>query len=94
MADTTIKHTVSYLESDYVIINRPLSHHKLGLTYTANGYGRKLPTRYMLSFNSGRFRRVYATCFSNVASYWVVVDGEKLYLRDSEFGPKAAIVIE
>ncbi len=90
MGDTTIKNTVTYLDSDYVVIDRPLWHHKLGLTYTANGYGRKLPTRYMLSFNCGRFRRIYATCFSNVASYWVIVSGKKLYLRDADFGSRAA----
>ena len=90
MSSTTVKNTVAYLDSDYVVINRPLQHHKLGLMYTANGYGSKLPTRYMLSIDGGRYRRVYATCFSNVASYWVVVSGKKLYLRDSDFGSRAA----
>ena len=90
MGDTTIKNTVTYLDSDYDIWDIPLECHILGLTYTASGYGLKLPTRYMLSINSGRFRRVYATCVSNVASYWVVVSGKKVYLRDSDFGSKAA----
>lgn len=90
MSDTILKNTVTYLESDYHVIDRPLWHHKLGLTYTATGYGRKLPTRYMLSIDGGRYRRVYATCFSNVASYWVIVSGKELYLRDSDFGSRAA----
>ncbi len=90
MGDTTLKNTVPYLDSDYVVIDRPLRYHKLGLTYTARGYGRKIPSRYMLSVDGGRYRRVYATCFSNVASYWVIVLGKKLYLRDSDFGSRAA----
>ncbi len=90
MGNTTVKNTVTYLDSLYVVIDRPLRHHKIGRTYTASGYGLKLPTRYMLSVNGGRYRRVYATCVSNVASYWVVVSGKKVYLRDSDFGSKAA----
>lgn len=90
MGDTTIKNTVTYLESDYDVWENPLRHHVLGLTYTASGYGLKIPTRYMLSVDGGCIRRIYATCISNVASYWVVVSGKKLYLRDADFGAKAA----
>lgn len=90
MSDTTVKNTVTYLEDDYVVWENPLRHHVLGLTYTATGYGAKLPTRYMLTLNGGCLRRIYATCFSNVASYWVLIDGHKFFLRDSDFGAKAA----
>jgi len=47
---------------------------------TASGYGRKLPTRYMLTIGK-RQHRVYAVCFSNVASFYVVLGGEKRYLE-------------
>ena len=52
---------------------------------SATGYGSKIPTDRMLIFNNDplkRKRRVYAICFSNCASHYVIVKGEKLYLRD------------
>lgn len=53
-----------------------LRHHKLGLQYTSTGYGSKIPTHFKLLF-AGRWRRVYAVCYSNVASYYVILDGVK-----------------
>ena len=38
--------------------------------YSATGYGSRLPTRYMVQY-LGRWRRVYARCWSNVASYYI-----------------------
>ena len=58
------------------IIERPLQHHKLGLSYTATGYGSKLPTRFMLRYN-GRLYRVYSSCFSNVSREYIVVNGQQ-----------------
>lgn len=43
------------------------------------GYGSKITTDYILTYK-GRKYRVYATCFSNAASYWVTVKGEKTHL--------------
>ncbi len=40
-------------------------------------YGSKLLTRYMIDFE-GRFRRVYATCYSNAAWCWFVYNGERI----------------
>ena len=37
---------------------------------SATGYGRKIPTRYMVWLN-GRWRRVYAYCFSNAAALYI-----------------------
>jgi hypothetical protein len=50
-------------------VKLPLEWQKLGLQQTRSGYGSKLTTEYMIHF-CGRMRRVYATCFSNVASHW------------------------
>tara|TARA_B100000929_G_scaffold255846_1_gene217778 strand:- start:36 stop:569 length:534 start_codon:yes stop_codon:yes gene_type:complete len=58
-----------------------LPHHKLGLSYTATGYGTKLPTRYMVKVDNGlskRWYRVYSICHSNVSSEYIVVRGEKI----------------
>ena len=50
----------------------PLPHHKLGLSYTASGYGRKLPTRWMVKLpGSPRWRRVYCCCYSNAGTCYV-----------------------
>ena len=39
--------------------------------YSASGYGSRIPTRYMIRQPGGRWRRVYAICWSNVASFYV-----------------------
>ena len=62
-------------------IDAPLWWHEQGLTQTATGYGAKLTTRRKIRYK-GRLRRVYATCFSNVASCWIQVKGEKIYFWD------------
>ena len=49
---------------------RPLWWQEKGLSYTASGYGRKIPTRYMVQLN-GRWRRVYCCIFSNVGTCYV-----------------------
>lgn len=56
---------------------KELPHHKLGRSYTATGYGNKLPSRYMVRFNS-RWYRVYSICYSNVSSEYVIIGGERV----------------
>lgn len=62
------------------LVDCPLDWQKRGLQETASGYGNKLTTRYKVNYQ-GRMRRVYAVCYSNVASYYIFFRGEKLYLR-------------
>lgn len=38
---------------------------------TRTGYGSKLPTEHMVHFE-GRWRRVYAICYSNAASHYIL----------------------
>lgn len=46
-----------------------------------DGYGMRITTDKKVEFK-GRWYRVYATCFSNCASYWITVRGEgRLYLQ-------------
>jgi hypothetical protein len=54
---------------------------------TVSGYGRRLPTEWIATLvESPKIRRrVYAICVSNVASYYVRVRGERLYVADSAF---------
>ena len=57
----------------------PLAWQKQGLQQTATGYGRKLTTRYKISFE-GRLYRVYCTCFSNSGSNWIIAKGQKIFI--------------
>ncbi len=52
---------------------------KRGLQQTASGYGKQLNTGRKINFN-GKLYRLYATCFSNVASIWFTVRGTKIYV--------------
>ena len=49
---------------------------KRGLSYTATGYGSKIPTAIMVWY-SGRWRRVYCTIYSNSGTCWIVVRNER-----------------
>ena len=46
---------------------------------TTSGYGSKLPTRYML-YVGNRWRRVYAICWSNAATCYIMKKGEKVVI--------------
>ena len=52
-----------------------------GLTYTASGYGKKIPTTKQL-FILGRWRRVYCSIFSNSGVCYVIVDGQEINVDD------------
>jgi hypothetical protein len=52
-----------------------------GLSYTASGYGERIPTRHMVRTIDNRWRRVYATCFSNAATLWIVENGERVIVE-------------
>ena len=49
---------------------KPLWWQERGLSYTATGYGSKIPTRLMVKFN-GKWRRVYRTQYSNAATLYI-----------------------
>jgi hypothetical protein len=50
----------------------PLPWQKQGLSYTASGYGRKIPTRGMVRLpGSKRWRRVYCCIYSNCGTCYV-----------------------
>ena len=48
----------------------PLQCHKLGLTQTATGYGKRIATATMVKFN-GKWRRVYCCIYSNVGTCYI-----------------------
>ena len=82
-----MENTVSYQNAPYTVTIKQLWWQKRGLMQTATGYGRKLTTEYMLALpDSPRPYRVYAICYSNVASFYILRKGERLFLRDCELG--------
>lgn len=61
------------------LVDAPLWWHTKGLQQTASGYGRKLTTRYKISFE-GRLYRVYCTCFSNSGTLWFKTGGREIVI--------------
>jgi len=56
------------------LINAPLWFHKRELMQTSTGYGRKLRSEYKIDYKE-RLRRVYYTCCSNCATFFIVING-------------------
>lgn len=76
-------HEINYLNEPFTVTIRRLWWQKQGLQQTATGYGNKLTTEYMLHIGK-RSYRVYAVCFSNVASYHIVRNHQRVWIRDSD----------
>lgn len=52
----------------------------------ADGYGNKIPTHYRIMLEDNRWRRVYAICYGNSASFYVNSRGHRLFLDiDTEY---------
>lgn len=67
----------NYVEREMVY--SPTEWQKQGLQQTATGYGSKLNTGYKVAY-FGKFRRVYAVCYSNAASLYVMFNGQRRFL--------------
>lgn len=60
----------SYLTQAVECRESPLWWQDKGLSYTASGYGARIPTRYMINYN-GRWRRVYCVCYNNSGTLFI-----------------------
>jgi hypothetical protein len=63
--------------------DEPLAHHKVGLQWTASGYGKKIPTPQVVYLPDGRQTRryrIYCDIYSNIGSYYVRYQGRKVYV--------------
>lgn len=49
---------------------RPLWWHKRNLSFTRSGYGRRIPTEWVVMYN-GRWQRVYCCIFSNSGTCYI-----------------------
>lgn len=64
----------------------PMAHHIAGLTWTATGYGSRIPTEWMVKVNS-KWRRVYLRCYSNIGTTYIgklVKVGERIIVNVKE----------
>lgn len=64
---------------------RPLWWQAQGLQYTASGYGRRIPTQWVVQLpGSARWRRVYVCCYSNAGTAYVEgargADGKRAWI--------------
>jgi hypothetical protein len=58
----------------------PLPWQLAGRSFTATGYGSRIPTTYKLNL-AGKLYRVYATCYGNAASTWIMIKGNKIIIN-------------
>lgn len=61
----------------------PMPHHVQGLSYTASGYGEKIPTEYTVNLG-GKWRRVYCRIFSNIGTTYICCHDGK-YIVDFDY---------
>ena len=54
-----------------------------GLSYTASGYGRKIPTSYMVKHNN-RLKRVYCAIFSNSGTLYIINKGDWIVVSEGD----------
>jgi hypothetical protein len=74
-------HTAPLELTDIILAELPWQ--KLSQSQTASGYGSKLTTRYKAKYN-GRYYRVYARCYSNTSSTFILVKGFKIWVDISQ----------
>jgi hypothetical protein len=79
---------IKYLEQPFEVISSPVK--RFGMLQllpgqSASGYGSKIATDRMVRLPGRNVAyRVYAVCFSNAASHYVIVNKQKLYLKGSD----------
>ena len=70
---------------------RPLDWQRLGLQYTATGYGTKIPTSKVIKWSDGRERRVYCDIYSNAGSCYCMILGCKVSVEGFNLISEATI---
>lgn len=56
---------------------------KRGLTYTSMGYGKRIPTTYMVK-HEGRWKRVYCAIYSNAGTCYIESNRKPIATVDIE----------
>lgn len=81
--------TVLAIQGSYPnYVNTPLEtklHHLwwqlAGLSYTSAGYGKKIPTHFMVKHNN-RWKRVYCCIYSNIGSLYIKSRSHDIFLTE------------
>ena len=60
----------SFLTQSVPVKYAPMAHHLAGLTWTASGYGARIPMPYMVQV-CGKWRRVYCRIYSNIGTLFI-----------------------
>ena len=60
----------SFLTQSVPVKYAPMAHHLAGLTWTATGYGARIPMPYMVQV-FGKWRRVYCRIYSNIGTLFI-----------------------
>lgn len=68
-----------YITENVPVIERPLWWQERGFSYTASGYGARIPTAYMVQVQ-GRWRRVYCAIFSNNGTLYIGRGESKIFV--------------
>ena len=76
--------------SPLAMSERMLEWQKRGLTYTASGYGTKIPTSKVIEWSDGKVRRVYCDIYSNVGSCYCMIHGCKVSVEGFNLISEAA----
>lgn len=75
----TLSKTINGSYFDVKTVYDPLEYHKLGLSYTATGYGSKIPMDKKVFFN-GKLYRLYCRIYGNSGSVYFIVDKKEVYI--------------
>ena len=90
-----MENMATYQNAPYTVTIKQLWWQRQGLQQTATGYGAKLATEYLLTVpDAPRPYRVYAICYSNVASFYILRKGQRLFLRDWELETARDLALE
>ncbi len=66
-----------FSDEEVVIKRHPLWWQEQRMSFTASGYGSKIPTEYMVHWR-GRWRRVYCRIFSNSGTLYIRHEGGRI----------------
>jgi hypothetical protein len=81
---------IVYLKDEEIqaMTREPLWWQKQGLQYTASGYGKKIPTEWVVTVG-GRKSRVYMIQKGNAGSSYILKGKQMVFLHDWQFEEKA-----
>lgn len=77
---TEMRGDLEYLIYPAHKFDQPMPHHKAGLSYTATGYGKKIPTRHVIYLFGHRYR-IYCAVFSNIGTCYINLGGRKVIVE-------------